>query len=308
MLLKELMLMYEALDSSFTSGDKVKMVLESIGDVDCQVIKVEGERGSTDFIRIKIEGKNGKSKGGNSPTLAIVGRLGGVGARPVITGYVSDGDGALVVLTLAAKLVEMRKNGDFLNGDILISTHVTPSAPCLEHYPVAFMDSPVDMSIMNKYEVFGDFDALISVDTTKGNNIINVNGFAISPTVKDGYILKVSEDLLKVMERTSGKRPNVFAISMQDITPYGNGVYHINSIMQPSVVTDKPVVGLAITSESTIAGNSTEASQAYVLENCARYLLAVSKDFGQGKIEFYDEKEFDILNSKYGSMNILKNK
>ena len=48
----------------------------------------------------------------------------------------------------------------------------------------------------------GELDAILSIDTTKGNRIINKRGFAISNTVKAGYILRVSEDLLSVMDRT----------------------------------------------------------------------------------------------------------
>ena len=81
------------------------------------------------------------------------------------------------------------------------------------------MDSPVDMATMNKYEVDPAMDAILSVDTTKGNRIINHRGFAISPTVKEGYILRVSEDLLDVMSITTGRLPVVFAITTQDITP-----------------------------------------------------------------------------------------
>ena len=45
--------------------------------------------------------------------------------------------------------------------------------------------------------------------------------------------MRVSEDLLGIAEITTGKLPQVFAISTLDITPYGNGLYHLNSIMQP---------------------------------------------------------------------------
>lgn len=97
-------------------------------------------------------------------------------------------------------------------------------------------------------------DAVLVVDTTKGNRIINHRGFAISPTVKEGYILRVSEDLLDVMISTTGRLPHVFALSQQDITPYGNGLYHLNSILQPATATKAPVVGVAVTTETTVAG------------------------------------------------------
>ena len=60
---------------------------------------------------------------------------------------------------------------------------------------------------MNKQEVDERMDAVLSVDTTKGNRIINVRGFAISPTVKQGYILRVSEDLLGIMQIVTGRLP-----------------------------------------------------------------------------------------------------
>ena len=38
----------------------------------------------------------------------------------------------------------------------------------------------------------------------------------------------------------------VFPLTVQDITPYGNGLYHLNSILQPSTATNAPVVVGAI--------------------------------------------------------------
>lgn len=80
------------------------------------------------------------------PTLGILGRLGGLGARPEMIGYVSDGDGALAALAIVAKLLDMKKKGDVLPGDIFISTHICPDAPTSPHDPVPFMGSPVERS------------------------------------------------------------------------------------------------------------------------------------------------------------------
>ena len=77
---------------------------------------------------------------------------------------------------------------------------------------------------MNDNEVVAGVDAILSIDTTKGNRILNHKGYALSPTVKEGYILRVSEDLLRIMEMTSGQPAVTFPITTQDITPYGNGV------------------------------------------------------------------------------------
>lgn len=101
-------------------------------------------------------------------------------ARPEVTGFVSDGDGALAALSAAAKLLDMQKNGDYLEGDVIISTHICPDAPTRPHEPVPFMDSPVEMAQVNAEEVSDELDAIVSVDTTKGNRIINHRGFAVS--------------------------------------------------------------------------------------------------------------------------------
>ena len=68
-------------------------------------------------------------------------------------------------------------------------------------------------------------DALLSIDTTKGNRILNARGIAITPTVKDGYLLRTSEDLLSILESTTGCLPKVLPLAQQDITPYGNNIW-----------------------------------------------------------------------------------
>lgn len=244
--------------------------------------------------------------GGSAPTLGILGRLGGLGARPERIGMVSDGDGALIALAVAAKLVDMQNKGDVLEGDIVVKTHICPDAPTQPHDPVPFMDSPVEMSDVNEAEVDGELDAILSIDTTKGNRVINTRGFAISPTVKEGYILRVSEDLLEVMQITTGQLPVVFPLTTQDITPYGNDLHHLNSILQPATATDAPVVGVAMTTETATPGCATGASHFADMECAARFALEVAKVYGTGQCKFYDEKEFEMLQNKYGSMKQLQ--
>ncbi len=302
MLLKEVLNIYDIIDTATVSGEDVKSYLNSIRETEIEVNTIEGKQGSTDFIRITIPGTNGKIKGGDAPTLGILGRLGGIGARPEMIGFVSDGDGALVALAVAAKILDMQNKGDFLDGDIIVSTHICPNAPTQPHDPVPFMGSPVEMSQVNEEEVRGDFDAILSIDTTKGNKIINHKGFAISPTVKEGYILKVSDDLLETMMVTTGQLPKVFALSHQDITPYGNDLYHLNSILQPATATDAPVVGIAITTETPVPGSATGASHPMDLEACGRFVLEVAKSYGKKNIDFYDKDEFKAILEKYGDL------
>lgn len=303
---KHVIEMYDLMDSAFVSGNDLKEYFQQqLHFSNVEVSTVTGNKGKTDFVKVTIQGKNGKSKGGNAPTLGIIGRLGGIGARPEQIGFVSDGDGALACMAAAAKLADMQKRGDILEGDIILTTHICPDAPTLPHDPVPFMNSPVDMKAMNEYEVSKDMDAILSIDTTKGNMILNHTGYAITPTVKEGYILRISNDLLEVMKQTSGNMPVTLPITTQDITPYGNNVHHINSIMQPCVVTDSPVVGIALTTQVPVAGCATGATHLVHVEQVVRFVIEVAKLYGTGKCAFFDEKEFAMMTSMYGSMKHL---
>ena len=303
MLYRQMLDLYDILDDEKADGKSVVEYMKKI-NADClaetHVLKVA--QGITHMVKVVIPGEKGKRNGGEAPTIGILGRLGGLGARPERVGFVSDGDGALAALTAAAKLLDMQKKGDYLQGDVIVSTHVCPDAPTKPHEPVPFMGSPVEMYQVNQDEVTEEMDAILSIDTTKGNRIANERGFFISPTVKEGYILRVSERLLDLMEITTGRRPKVFALTQQDITPYGNDLFHINSILQPSVATSAPVVGVAVTTETVVPGCATGATQLPDVEEAARFVLEVAKEFGQGVCDFYDKEEYARIQKLYGSM------
>ncbi|MFJ5623475.1 DUF1177 domain-containing protein [Peribacillus loiseleuriae] len=304
---KHVIELYELLDSQYVTGEDVKHYLSNIGgDGNITVETVHGELGSTDFVKVTIPGKDGKSKGGHAPTLGIIGRLGGIGARPEMIGFVSDGDGALSAVSAAAKLLDMTKKGDQLIGDVIITTHICPTAPTLPHDPVPFMNSPVDIFTMNQHEVTKEMDAILSIDTTKGNAILNHKGFAITPTVKEGYILKISDDLLHIYSQSTGTPPVTLPITTQDITPYGNGVFHINSILQPAVATSSPVVGVAITTQTAVAGCGTGATHLTDVEQVVRFVIEVAKGYGDNKCSFYNQEDFSLLESLYGKMDHLQ--
>lgn len=302
MSLRHVMEVYDLMDDIHVDGSVIQQYLEAIQkDAQVTVETVTGEKGSTDFIQIKIPGKNGKTNGDTAPTLGIVGRLGGIGARPEVQGFVSDGDGALAAVAIAAKLLDMQPKGDTLAGDVIISTHIAPDAPTQPHDPVPFMGSPVSIGEMNRYEINEEMDAILSIDTTKGNIITNHRGFAITPTVKEGYILRISNHLLEIYQQVTGIMPVTLPITFQDITPYGNGLYHVNSILQPAVATDKPVVGVAITTEVPVAGSASGASRVTDVEEVVRYGIEVAKRFGHNTCDFYDAEEFDLIQKLYGS-------
>lgn len=306
MLIKEIIEVFDLLDDPRASGEQIRQYLCSKGPADVTVKTVREGAYATDFVKVVIPGKRGKRSGGSQPTLGIVGRLGAIGARPEVTGYVSDGDGALCALAAAAKLLSMQQRGDALEGDVIVCTQICPDAPTQPHEPVPFMGPPVDMATMNREEVDGEMDAVLSLDTTKGNLVINHSGFAISQTVKAGWILRYSADVLEIMQRTTGKAPCTFGVSMQDITPYGNDLYHINSILQPATATDAPVIGVAITTESVVAGCATGATHFTDVEEAARFALETAKAFTSGACSFYDPEEFAFIVKKYGDMKHLQ--
>ena len=307
MLFKHLIDLYELLDSPDASGEKVADHLKAI-DPECLVetYPIKGPKGTTDMVRVRIPGAHGKSSGGDAPTIGLLGRLGGLGARPERIGFVSDGDGALTALACAAKLLDMHRRGDVLEGDVFISTHVCPNAPTSPHKPVPFMGSPTTTAAINREEVTPELDAILVVDTTKGNRIANARGFAISPTVKRGVVLRASEDLLDIAQIATGRLPHVFAISTLDITPYGNGLYHLNSIMQPCTCTDAPVVGVAITTETAVPGCATGATRLPDLDEAGTFMIETAKAFGRGECSFYDAADYDAFVARYGTMEKLQ--
>lgn len=306
MSLQQTLCVYELIDSAAVSGDDIVALFTNFTAIEASSKTVQDEKGQSDFVRIVVPGSEGKLQGKNAPTLGIIGRLGGIGARPSRIGVVSDADGAIAAIAAALKLAEMREKGDVLLGDVIISTHICPTAPTRSHSPVDFMDSPLKDGTMNENESISEADAILSVDTTKGNRLINHKGYALSPTVKEGYILPVSEDLLRLMEWSSGQHAVTFPLAVQDITPYGNGLHHINSIMQPAVSTTVPVVGVAICAQTIVPGCSTGASHEVDIALSVKFMVEVAKEFSSGNCQFYDKEQFTLLKSLYGDMSRLQ--
>jgi len=296
----------DLLDSAAVTGHEVAAAIRAAGVAGVEVVPFAGNDGSTDFLRVTVPGTHGRLAGGPAPTLGIIGRLGGIGARPEKIGLVSDGDGAVTAVACALKLGRMGGKGDRLPGDVLVSTHICPRAPTIAHPVVTMMNSPVDMATLNREEVRPEMEAILSVDTTRGNRVINHRGIAISPTVREGWILRVSEDLLTLQQQVTGRMPVVLPLSMQDITPYGNGLVHVNSILQPATASRAPVVGVALTAEVPVPGSATGASQPVDIDLAVRFCLEVAKAFGRGQCHFHDAAEWEAIQRRYGSMQLLQ--
>ncbi len=305
MALKQTMEAYDLLDAAAVSGADVAEILQVRG-VDVEVRRLVDESGKTDLVRSVIPGMQGKLAGGTAPTTGIIGQLGGIGARPARIGLVSDADGAVTAIGVVLKLADMRRAGDQLPGDVVVTTHICPTAPTVARYPVEFMTSPVPLPRLVRHLVDPAMDGVVSVDATRGNRILNHRGLAITPTVKEGYILRVSEGLLDLVQAVTGRPAVVLPTTTQDITPYGNGVYHLNSLLQPATVTAAPVVGVAMTAETIVPGSATGVTRVVDLEEAVRLCIEVAKEHGSGRLRLHDPEELARLVELYGPMSHLQ--
>ncbi|WP_048062805.1 DUF1177 domain-containing protein [Caldivirga maquilingensis] len=304
-MVKYLIEVIDILEDPKIDGYRVKDFLEAKYSnylrVDVETIK--GNDGSVDLVTILIPGAQGKKLGGTAPTLGITGRAGGISARPTIKGLVSDADGVITALAVAYKIAEMARRGDALPGDVIITTNICPNAIVIPHEPAPLIRSPINLFEILRREVKPEMDAILSVDATKANLVVKNLGFAITPTVKEGWILKVSPDLIKIYMNVTGRTPIIVPLTMQDIIPFTVPVYHINSIVQPWLFTKSPVVGVAITTETVIPGSATNVTNLISLDQASRFILEVAYEFTTGKMKFYDENEWNILKNTYGELS-----
>jgi Protein of unknown function (DUF1177) len=303
-MLKRILEVVDLVDTASASAGKIADWLRGFG-AEVEIAALEGP-GRTDFLRVTVRGSEGTCAGGRAPTLGVVGRLGGVGSRPQKLGLVSDADGAIVALAAAGALARMRRLGDVLRGDVLIRTHISISSPIVAHEPAPFIDSPVDRDVLAHAEVDGEMAAILSIDSTRANRIAKQGGFAITGTVKEGYILRPTPAMLDLYERVAGRAPVVLPLFTQDITPPGNLLHQINSIMQPSVLTDAPVMGVALLAPVVISGVATGVLREQELAAAASFVVEVAKEFTAGALPFYHEGELRLLVERYGSLRHLQ--
>jgi hypothetical protein len=313
MALQQTLHIYELLDSAVVNGASIVELFAPFAalGVTVTVTTVHNEppedvRKTTDFVSILLPGTQGRTAGGAAPTLGVVGRNGAIGARPARIGMVSDADGPIGALAVALKLAQMKAKGDALPGDVRVTTHISTDVSMTVNDGVAFMGMPVSSQTMNVYEVTADMDAILSIDASKGNSIVKHRGFAISPTAMQGYILRMAPDLVAAMASTTGQPAVTFPISLQDITPYDNGLYHFNSIMQPHISTAAPVVGVAVTAQSVVGGSDSSANHEVDIAEAVRFCVEVAKRFTRGECAFYNAAEWQLIRSKYPDLSVFQ--
>ncbi|MBY0337136.1 MAG: DUF1177 domain-containing protein [Acetobacteraceae bacterium] len=260
--------------------------------------RIAGEKGFTDVVVAEF--------GEGTRCLGILGVLGGTGMRPERPGLVSDADGAVVALAVAAALGRQWECGDGLPGRVIVATHICPRALVRPQLPAPMMSNPADRVQVLDAMLDPAMQAVLSVDASKANRILNHTGFAITPTAIQGWVLRVADDLLDLQQAVTGEAPVVLPITTQDITPYGSGVRHINSIMQPATRTPAPVVGVALTAAATVAGSATGANQPFALDQAGRFCVEVARGFTAGRCAFHAEEELATLIGRYGSLERLQ--
>ena len=304
MCLKSTMAIYDLLDCAYVDGKKVCRFFTEAGAA-ASWKRLVGAQGSTDLVEIRIPGSKGRQAGGTSPTLCIAGSLGGIGGRPTISGIVSDADGAIVALACANKAIDMANKGDRLCGDLVVRTTICPNAPTMPHHPVPFMNSYVDFVTLKKEIIDNSADAVVITETSRGNRVANYPVFGITPTVKDGWILSVSEDAVDAMERVTGEPARVIPLSMQDITPVTNGVHHLNGLGEMPAGAQMPSIGVGLTAPLPISGAAPGVTSVTHLEQAVRFVMEVAKSFTAGQFSFYQEEEYAELTRRYGRMSAL---
>lgn len=306
--MREISEVTELMDDPRLDGLRIAALLRSAAaDARVEVTPVpyeapEDTSQSCDFLRVVLPGTHGAIAGGDAPTLGVVGRLGAQQAQPDRIGYVSDADGSTVAIAAALRLLRLAAAGAQLAGDVIVTTHIATHVSITPREPADFMGMPVSSETMNVHEVDAAMDAILSIDASKGNRLINHPGVAISPTAKAGYLLPVPPGLLTILEHATGAPAHTFPLALQDITPYSNGYRHFNSIMQPTVATSAPVVGVALTAAAVVPGSSTGASYEPALLEATRFVVETAKQFTQGRVSFFDADEHDRLVAQYGDL------
>jgi len=301
MALKQVLEAYELLSGARVDGPAVAALLRQRGIADVSVERVQGETAVTDFLSCVVPGADP-----NRPALGIIGRLGGLGARPGMVGLVSDADGGIAAIASALKLADMAAQGDVLAGPVRIHTHICPCAATRPNSPVPMMRSPLPARQMMAREVHPAMAAILSIDTTRGNRLVNHRGVAITPVAREGWLLPIPDALLDILGWVSGELPVTLPLTTLDITPQENGLPHINSIMQPATVGAAPVVGVAITAQTTVPGCATGVSSAADIDVATRFCIEVAKRFTAGDCPFHDEAAWQQLQQRYGSLAHLQ--
>ncbi|QKR00204.1 DUF1177 domain-containing protein [Metallosphaera tengchongensis] len=290
MMFKTLMEVLEILESA-DPMDQIKSMLK--GKILLREINVE----DVPFLKAVY--------GGGKERVRVIGRLGAIQMRKVNKGLVSDADGAVVSLALLMELVKLMEKGIKLDVEVSIVTNLSTDAKLVPHKPFDFMVPPVGLDDALKIEVDEETSLVLSVDSTKGNKIAKYDDFALTHVVKDGYIMKLDDDVINIYNKVTGHEIFLVPLTTGDLTPLDYKVYHISTLVSPWLYTHSPVIGVATVSREVIPGYETGVLDITMLEHASRFCLELLKFVEKGG-KVYDQKEFEELKERLGESNLRK--
>jgi hypothetical protein len=303
-MLKEILEVIDVLDDPKAGANEFNALLPK-GACETSIEPYSGELGKTEFVAYRFKGSEGRSSGGQARTIGIIGSLGAMRLPGDYQGMNSDADGGLVALACALRLARMWTRNQVLKGDVIVTTHICQAGHPEPHDPVPFVMPPLDVDEEYRRLVDPAMEAILTPETCKGNRVFNQTGFAITPPVKEGYILRPHVSLIHTMEMVTTRPALVFPINMQDITPFGNGIHHVCGMMLPAQFTKAPIVGVPLTGQVQVLAAATNVFQYSALEAAGRYCIEIATAYGIGHCHFYYEDDFAGMTRRYGSMSHL---
>ncbi|WP_270934085.1 DUF1177 family protein [Falsiroseomonas oryzae] len=265
-----------------------------------EVVEVDGRR--MDFLKILFPGRRGRSAGGNTRTLGVIGSLGALRVPGDNQALVSDADGCLVALAVALRLARMAAKGQVLASDVLISTQLCHDGRAEPHDPYPFVMSPIPSRLKHPRLVDPRMDGLVVVETCKSNKLVSHKGFAITHVAKEGMLLRLHANLIHIQEMVTGRLPVIFPVSQQDLTPYETGIHHVCGMMLPALYTDAPVLGVPMVTEAQTWPAWTNVQHASEMDQAGRFCLEVATRFGLGECEFFYEADYEAMKKFYGTL------
>jgi len=292
MMLKTLMEVIDLLESK-NPLERVKERLK--GKIEYEEVQV----GEVTFLKALYEGKEKKNK------IEILGRLGSIQMEGVNKGLVSDADGAIMSLTTLLELLNLREKGIEFNIDVLFVTNLSTRAKLIPHKPFNFMVPLVGLDDALKVEVDPSASLVVSIDSTKGNRLAKFDDFALTHVIKDGYVLKLHDNVIDIYNKVTGHEIYMVAVTTGDLTPLDYNVHHISTLVSPWLYTNSPVIGLATVSKQVIPGYETGVMNVDMLEHASRFCLELIKYVEKGG-KVYDEEELAELKGKLGESNLVK--
>ena len=259
-----------------------------------------------DFIKIVFPGSAGKMSGGSAPTLGILGTLGGLRIPGLSKGLVSDADGAVVALACALRLEQMSGFGERYKGDVIVATHVCQEAIEEPHEPYSFMRGPLSKRDMTAPQVDPDMDAILSIDTSRGNRVWQPRWLRHHVSGQRGLGAEGESRLAARHGIHDGPGARGLPDRHAGHHPLRKRTHPHQRDHAAGDLDRGARRRVALTTRAVVPGIGTGVAHLTHLEVAGRFCLGTAEAFGAGDCTFYDAAEFARLVELYGSMGHLQ--